>query len=171
MLFSWCITPLWKAADCWSESGYSLSCFNLPCICLLAKILKDKVLQNWASWWLKEENSPWVYLLNWSGNILSAHLESSVSAKLPSLLRMQTIFWLGTTRVTNSYISSLCLLVFVLSIVHCLSNDLWTAFVHQMKLKWFGSNTAGILTLTFTCKRSTVPRVTKLYVVSVAKFW
>lgn len=45
---------------------------------------------------------------NWSDNI-SAPLQGFIWEKLQSLLGMKIFLWLGTTRFTKGYISSLCL--------------------------------------------------------------
>lgn len=107
-LFNWCIMPLWKAVVCWSDSRQSQ--FLKFVLHVYLERLQDKVLQTCIyPWWLKEEKNPYVYLPHWSGNIFSAPLQGFIWGKLQSLLGMKTFLWLGITRFTKDYISSLCL--------------------------------------------------------------
>lgn len=75
---------------------------------------------------------------------------------------MKTFLWLGTTRFTKGYISSLSFLFFffLLCIVGEMSCE--TTFVHKEKFKWFGPNAAEIQKFAFTYRRIFVLRVTRL---------
>lgn len=92
--------------------------------------------------------------------------------KITIYTQNETLFWLGATRLTNGYISSLYLLI--LCPLHRSLSNQWpteTAFVHKMKLNWFCPSVVEIQTFAFSCKRNFVPRVTKQYWVGVARFW